>query len=153
MKKKITDSILISLLVTALTAGIAMLFVDTKSAWYVSLIKPSIQPPPIVFIIAWTVIYLLYAASLTLAQIKNVEPRAYAFYALQAVLNIAWCLFFFTLHMMYVGFAMIVLYLAATYLTVREIYGQTKTGALILLPQAAWLILAAVVNYMTILLN
>ncbi len=55
MKKKIIDSILLSVLLTAITAGVAMLFVDTKSDWYLSLNQPSFQPPGWAFGVAWTI--------------------------------------------------------------------------------------------------
>ena len=80
MNKKLWDSILISLLVTAVTAGIALLFTDTESLWYVSLEKPVFQPPGWVFGTVWSVVYALYGASLTLAQIKNVPSKVFVFY-------------------------------------------------------------------------
>ncbi|MBR2860260.1 MAG: tryptophan-rich sensory protein [Clostridia bacterium] len=153
MKKKIIDSVLLSVLLTAITAGVAMLFVDTKSQWYLSLNQPSFQPPGWVFGVVWTILYCLYAASLSLAQIKAVPEKTYISFLAQAVLNIGWCLFYFTLHLLFVGLGIIIAYLVCTYLTIRSVYPYSKTGALILLPQCLWLILAAVLNYTTILLN
>jgi len=153
MKKKIIDGILIALLVTAITAGTALLFNDTESEWYLSLTKPSIQPPPIVFGIVWAAVYLLLAASLALSIIKGVSGKAYVLYGLMSVLNILWCLLFFTLHLTVPAFAVIIAYLTVTYLAIRELYGQNKLGACLLLPQALWLLLASVINYLIILLN
>lgn len=153
MKKKLWDSILISVLVTLVTAGIAMLFVDTKSAWYLALEKPAFQPPPIVFGIAWSIIYVLFAVSLTFAQLKEVPTKTYILYGLQALLNILWCLFFFTWHMLYTALIIIIAYLIVTYLTVRKVYGYSKVGALVLIPQIVWLGLAMAINYTIIILN
>lgn len=153
MNKKLWDSILISLLVTAVTAGIALLFTDTESLWYVSLEKPVFQPPGWVFGVVWSIVYVLYGTSLTLAQLKSVPSKVYILYGLQALLNILWCLFFFTWHMLYTSLIIIIGYIIVTYLTVRKAYGYTKAGALLLIPQGVWLIIATVLNYMIILLN
>ena len=153
LKKKTIDNALISALLVLLTAGIARLFVDTDSAWYLSLVKPSFQPPDWAFIVAWSVIYLLFGVSFYFARQNGADKKTYVLYFSQAALNILWCLFYFTLHMLYSGLAIIIFYLVATYLTIRDTYAKTKLGALLLLPQAVWLILAAALNYATILLN
>jgi tryptophan-rich sensory protein len=153
LKKKLFDTILISVLVTLLTAGIAMLFVDTKSLWYVSLVKPSFQPPPWVFGAVWGILYVIYGVALTIAQLKNVSPKVYGLFLLQSVLNIGWCLFYFTLHMLYSGLAIIVAYITVTYLTARQMYPYSKLGAFLFIPQGIWLMIALALNYVTILLN
>ncbi len=153
MNKKLWDSVLISLLITAVTAGIALLFTDTESLWYASLEKPVFQPPGWVFGAVWSIVYVLFAASLTLAQINNVPSKVYLLYGLQALCNILWCLFFFTWHMLYTGLIIIIGYTVATYLTIRKTYAYTKIGSLLLIPQGVWLIIATVLNYTIILLN
>ncbi len=153
MNKKLWDSILISLLVTAVTAGVALLFTDTESLWYVSLEKPVFQPPGWVFGVVWSIVYVLYGTSLTLAQLKSVPSKVYILYGLQALCNILWCLFFFTWHMLYTSLIIIIGYIVATYLTIRKTYAYTKVGALLLIPQGGWLIIATVLNYTIILLN
>lgn len=153
MKKKILDSILLSLLLTAIVAGTAMLFTDTKSDWYIALQKPSIQPPAIVFPIVWTVVYLLFAASLTLVQLNCKDNKTYVLFVIQGVLNILWCLFFFTAHLPLVALVIIIGYLISTYLTMRRIYSCSKTAFFLFLPQCVWLVFAAVLNYMIVLLN
>ncbi len=153
MKKKLIDSIMISVLATLLTAGIAMLFVDTKSQWYLSLEQPSFQPPPWVFGVVWSILYILYGVTLTLAQINGADSKTYGLFLLQSVLNIGWCLFYFTCHMLYTGLIIIILYLVVTYLTTRKLYGYSKLGAYLFIPQGIWLIIALILNYSTILLN
>ena len=153
MSKKLWDSILISVLVTVVTAGLALLFTDTESAWYVSLEKPIFQPPGWVFGAVWGIVYTLFAVSLTFAQLKKVPNKIYILYALQAVLNILWCLFFFTFHMPYSSLIIILAYLVVTYLTVRNVYSYSKIASFILIPQVIWLIVATVLNYSIIYLN
>lgn len=153
MKKKLWDHILLAALLTAITAGAAMLFVDTKSAWYLSLTQPKIQPPPWVFAAVWSVLYVLYAVVLTRCQQKQAHPRVYLLLGLQAVCNVLWCLTYFTMHLLYVPFAVIVVYLVLNYLTIRRLYPSDRLSAWLLVPAELWLLLAAVINYLTILLN
>ena len=153
MKKKIIDSIMISLLAVLLTAGLAMLFVDTKSEWYVSLNMPSFQPPGWVFGVVWSLLYILFGVILTIAQLKSVSNNVYGLFLLQSVLNIAWCLFYFTFHKAYIGLVIILAYLVVTYLTARKLYGYSKLGAYLFIPQGIWLIIALALNYSTVLLN
>ncbi|MBE7091945.1 MAG: tryptophan-rich sensory protein [Clostridiales bacterium] len=153
MKKKLIDSIMISVLATLLTAGIAMLFVDTKSDWYLSLNQPSFQPRGWVFGVVWGILYILYGVTLTLAQINTASSKVYGLFLLQSVLNISWCLFYFTLHLLYSGLAIIIAYLVVTYLTARKLYDYSKIGAYLFIPQGIWLIIALILNYSTILLN
>lgn len=152
-KKKIIEAVLISLLAVAIVAGAAMLFTDTQSTWYKMLEKPSIQPPAIVFPIVWTILYLLYVASLTLAILNSASKKTFVLFLIQGVLNILWCLFFFTFKLPIVALVIILLYLVANYLTIKELYPYSKWGALLLIPLEVWLALATVINYLIILLN
>ena len=56
MNKRIIGSIVPAVLVVGATAALALLFTNTQSEWYTSLIKPSFQPPAAVFGIVWTVV-------------------------------------------------------------------------------------------------
>ena len=58
-----------SVLFFAAVAAMGAAFTDTSSEWYQSLIKPALQPPPIVFSIVWSVLYLMLAASLSLVSL------------------------------------------------------------------------------------
>lgn len=153
INKRIIDSVLFAILLAAVTASCAMLFTDTKSAWYENLIKPPFQPPAFVFIAGWSLIYLLFAASFSVALYFKAGKKAYFLYALQCVFNVLWCLFFFTLHMPLLAFPAVLAYLVTTYLTVRVMFTVNKNAAYLLLVQILWLTFASVLNYTIILLN
>ena len=152
-KKKIIEAVLISLLAVAIVAGSALLFTDTNSTWYMMLKKPDLQPPAIVFPIVWSILYLLYAASLTLAILNNANKKTFVLFLILGALNILWCLFFFTFKLPIIALIIILLYLIASYLTIKELYPFSKWGALLLIPSTLWLLLATVLNYLIILLN
>ena len=153
INKRMIDSVLFAILLAAVTASCAMLFTDTKSAWYENLIKPPFQPPAFVFIAGWSLIYLLFAASFSVTLYFKAGKKAYFLYALQCVFNVLWCLFFFTLHMPLLAFPAVLAYLVTTYLTVRVMFTVNKNTAYLLLVQILWLTFASVLNYTIILLN
>src|SRR3954469_19558665 len=70
--------------------------------WYASLTKPSWTPPPIVFPIAWTALYILMATSFW--RLWETEPqsavrsRAMVWFLVQLALNAAWSPVFFSWH-------------------------------------------------------
>lgn len=153
MKRKITDSIAIAVFVTLITAGPAVLFTDTESEWYQALEKPAFQPPPWVFIAVWSLVYALFASSLALALIKNASGKAIGSYLVQSVLNIGWCLVFFTLKLPFSALAIIAVYLVMTYVTARTVFPYSKIASLLFIPQGIWIAIATAINYAIVLIN
>lgn len=183
LTRKRLESFLLAFLITALTASVANLFSRPDSAWYLSLNKPVFQPPDIVFPIVWGIIYILAAVSLALViytpaaksgeeqtapeetesklksktkgkiKQKNPKQKVYILFALQALLHILWNIVFFVLQMPVIGFVLIVAYMVIVYLTIREAYSIHKWAAYLQIPHLLWLIFAAALNYMIVLLN
>lgn len=151
--KKLAESIIIAFLVSAVNVSVALLFTDTDSAWYSSLIKPSFQPPPTVFFIGWTVIYLLFSVSFGISLYFKAGKKEKVLYIVQAVLNILWCAMFFTLHLSLTALAVIILYFAVSLITVKAVFSVNKISSGLLLPQVCWLMFATALNYAIILLN
>jgi len=155
LNKKLIESFLLSFLITALVASVSRLFTRPDSAWYLALNKPAIQPPAIVFSIAWSIIYLLIAVALGLT-IYSSQPnkkKTYIFFALQGVLNILWSLVFFVCQLPILSFVLIIAYLVIIYLTMREAYRLNKWAAYLQIPYLLWLLYAAALNYLIVLLN
>jgi len=76
--------------------------------WYFKdLKKPSWTPPPWLFPLAWTTLYLASAVAATLVAVQDDAGMALAFWALQIALNTLWSPVFFGLKRL--GVAMVVL--------------------------------------------
>ena len=71
MKKQNIRHILFAVIFTAVSAGLAALFTDTKSAWYLALEKSPLTPPGAVFGIAWGIFYVLLAVSYALVLVDS----------------------------------------------------------------------------------
>ena len=119
-------------------------------AWYADLVKPSWNPPNTIFAPVWTLLYLMMgtAAWLVWREAGFARARgALALFFLQLVLNALWSYLFFGAHVM--GWALLeigLLWLAivATAVAFRR---HVPGAGLLLVPYAAWVAFAAVLNF------
>lgn len=100
------------LLFVAVLALIASYFTNTHlySGWYNNLPQAPWYPPPWLFALMWTVIYLLVAFTAYIG--IKLDPSRYAFLALFVLgmfVNVMWCLAFFTLESVTWGLGLIIL--------------------------------------------
>ncbi len=126
------------------------------STWYATIEKPFFSPPNWVFGPVWTLLYLLIGLSLYLvwvARYKKPKTPALAVFGLQLTLNILWSVVFFGLHAPWVGVAVIVLLLVSIAATIRLFWPISKASAYLLLPYAAWVGFATILNTAVALLN
>ena len=140
--------IICSVLFFAAVAALGMMFVNTSSEWYMALIRPALQPPPIVFAAVWTVLYALLAVSLALVSIlPDVQKKTLGLFAVTGVLNVLWTYTFF--EMQNPGGAIFVLIITiitgvALFTDVHRIH---KTASYLLIPYLIWLCFALYLNY------
>lgn len=118
-------------------------------SWYPTLNKPAFNPRDWVFAPVWTLLYLTIA----IAGWRVWRSRGFAgargamsAYALQLALNLGWSLLFFGGRMIGAALAEIVLLLAALVLNVVLFWRIERAAALLLVPCAAWVAFAAVLN-------
>lgn len=133
-----TTSIMPSI-ITAITAIVATYLVDTNTVWYQTLIKPSFNPSPIIFSIAWTIIYILIAF---VGFFDWNIPGMKFIFILQALLNVAWVYVFFQMQNPKLAFVIIILQIV-----IVTIWMTKSTRKWLLVPYLAWLLFAAFINY------
>lgn len=126
--------------------------------WYAGLVKPSFNPPNWIFAPVWTTLYALMAIALwriLRAKTSSGTHRSYAIalFFLLLTLNAAWSWMFFWAHSPLLGLINIapqfVVILATAVLFARV----DRMAALCLLPLAAWVGFAGVLNTAIWLLN
>jgi tryptophan-rich sensory protein len=126
------------------------------SPWFQSLTKPAIFPPPALFGIVWSILYVMIGFSLALVVSAWGAPgRALAIivFALHFVGNLAWTGVFFGLQNM-TGALIVIGYTLVTLVAVIAVFWQVrKVAALMLLPYLAWVAFASVLNYQFIIEN
>jgi len=125
--------------------------------WYAGLNKPSFNPPNWVFAPVWTMLYALMAFALwrILRVQKWSKHRNYALglFLFLLVLNAAWSWMFFGAHSPLLGLINIVTQFIVILATIFAFVRLDLLAAACLLPMAAWVAFAGVLNTGIWLLN
>lgn len=153
-------SIVILVLALLLCLGVGYLgsLVTVKEipTWYASLVKPSWTPPPAVFPIVWTTLYILMAVSLWLVATSAPSPErktALIAFFVQLTLNAMWSPVFFGLHATKAALAIIVAMLIAIVATIITSLKVNRLAGWILLPYVMWVAYASTLNAGVVLMN
>ncbi len=123
------------------------------NSWYVSLAKPSFNPPNWVFGPVWTALFLLMGIALFLVWNSKSHGQSLRVFVLQLILNVFWTVIFFGLENPSLALIEIGLLWLSIIWTVMEFQKVSKTAAYLLLPYLFWVSFAAVLNFSIVLLN
>ena len=146
--------IIYAVLFVAAVAGLARAFVDTSSEWYLDLVKPQLQPPPIAFIIVWAVQYTLLAASMALTAANPLTTKKTLFlYVVSGLLNVLWTCIFFYRQNPAGAVIVLILHIAGAVALYADVHRIDKKAAWLLLPLIVWLCFALYLNYEIAFLN
>jgi tryptophan-rich sensory protein len=118
--------------------------------WYASLVKPSFNPPNSVFGPVWTGLYILMAFAawrvLRLPPSARHRRGALTLFYLQLVLNALWSFAFFGANSPLLGLVVIIPLLAMIIVTIAAFRQLDIAAAWCLVPYAAWVAFATVLN-------
>ena len=125
--------------------------------WYFALRKPSWQPPDWAFGPAWTVIYALTA----LAGVRvwnamrpgRARARAMGWFALNGVLNVLWSVLFFALHRPDWALGEVIPFWLSIVVLIGVAWNVSRTAGWALVPYAAWVLFAGILNLAVVRLN
>ena len=156
--KKFIISVAITLIVGFLSSSISnFLAGTTNSGAYTELIKPGFFPPPILFPIVWTILYILMGISAYLISKRgnnSVKSRdALFYYWLQLSLNFIWSILFFGLGLRFTALVDLGLLIIVVIIMIIKFTKVDKTAAYMNLPYLAWLFYAFFLNYVTWSIN
>jgi tryptophan-rich sensory protein len=117
--------------------------------WYVTLEKPSFNPPGWVFAPVWTALYLMIAVAGWRAWRRAAGAQrslAFTAYAVQLALNLSWSFVFFGAQRIGAALAVIVALLAAILANAFLFWRIERAAGALLLPYAAWVSFATLLN-------
>ena len=152
MGKKDLAKLIISIIICQLAGFIGSLFTSPAiPTWYVSLEKPSFNPPNWVFSPVWITLFVLMGISLFLLWRQTLEDKkvriAILFFSIQLILNVSWSGIFFGLKSPSFAFIEIILLWIAILLTILTSYKVSKVAGALLIPYILWVSFAAVLNF------
>ncbi len=123
---------------------------NANSAWFQSLVKPAIFPPPMWFGIVWSILYVMMGLALAMvcaAWGARGRTVAIVAFALQLVVNLAWSPVFFGLHRIKEALVVIGVLDALVLVTIIMFWRVRRVAALLLVPYLAWIAFATLLNW------
>ncbi len=125
------------------------------SAWFQSLTKPTIYPPPWLFGVVWPLLFSLLGVALYIVWRTDHPGRrlALGLFGAQMVFNVVWTPAFFRAQNLALALAVIVGLLALAVPTAVAFGRIERTAGLLVVPYLLWVAFAAVLNYRFLALN
>lgn len=138
----------------ALVAGLGSLFVNLGMEWFNTLNKPSKFVPSFVFGVVWSVIYITFAVIICLWIRKEKLPKStFVVLIINGILNVLWCLCFFTLNNTILGLVTIVFNLIAAIVLWINFYKHKTIYSYFISIYPIWISLATCLNLALWILN
>lgn len=150
MKKKINKQI-IAVASVVFVAVLGSVFVNIGMEWFSNIMKPSQWIPNFVIPIVWTAIYLITSIYL-IKNIENLNKTQIWLFVINGILNILWCLIFFTLNKLLLGEIVIIINLIFGYLLLNKLNLKDWLSKLLFI-YPIWLSLASALNTCLWILN
>lgn len=146
--------IIISFLSVISVAIIGSVFVNLGTDWFNQLNKPSQWISNAIIPVMWTIIYTITALILYKWFKNDDMPKTTIWlFILNGILNVLWCLIFFTLQLTFAGNIIIILNLIAGLLLWISVNKQKKLYSYFLSIYPIWLSLATSLNLALWILN
>lgn len=137
-----------------IVAVLGSVFVNLGMEWFNSLNKPTQWIPNWIIPVVWTVIYLIFAVVLLVWSNKEeITTSTKILLITNGILNILWCLVFFTLKQTFLGNIIIILNLIAGIALWVNVFVQKKNYAYWISIYPIWLSLASTLNLALWILN
>lgn len=165
MKSELTNKkklrilpLIVSIGIPLMLGGAVTLFIPNIQQIYSQLVKPVFAPPPIVFPIVWTILYVLIGISsykVYALKYEGIDVSSAIFiYGIQLLLNFLWSFIFFGFRLYGLAFLELIVLILFVILTIARFYKKAgaKVAAL-LIPYLIWLLYAGVLNFFIWMLN
>jgi tryptophan-rich sensory protein len=123
---------------------------SANRAWFQSLVKPDIFPPPMWFGIVWSILYVMMGLALAIvcaAWGARGRTAAIAAFVIQLLVNLSWSPVFFGMHQIKTGLIVIAVLDVLVIVTIVLFWRVRRSAALLLLPYLAWIAFATLLNW------
>lgn len=113
--------------------------------------KPFLTPPPIVFSVVWTVLYILMGISAGLVSEKG--GKIPPVYGIQLFVNFLWPIIFFVMKAYLFAFVWLVLLWVLVISEIAEFYRISPKAARLQIPYLVWITFAGYLNFAVWVMN
>ena len=122
---------------------------------YSAINRPKLSPPPELFPIVWSILFVLMGIAAALIWCSNGRKidSALIFYGFQLVFNFCWSLIFFNFRAYLGAFIWLILLLILIGITMVKFYKIKKLAGWLIVPYFAWVCFAGYLNFMIWRLN
>ena len=154
MKKIDIKKLIFYILITLLIGGLPSIFV-IKNDTYDTLNKPQFSPPPILFPIVWTILFILMGISIYRVMVSDNSSKKEGklIYFIQLIVNALWTVIFFGLNEYFLAFLWILM-LILLVVTMLIVFSKIdKISTYINIPYLIWLLFACYLNFGIFVLN
>lgn len=121
--------------------------------WYRGLAKPAFTPPGWVFALVWNTLYIMIGVAGWRTWRRDPGSGAMKLWWTQLALNLAWTPVFFAAHMPLLALLVVLALLAVVLAFILLVRRADPPSAWLMLPYAAWIAFAALLNGMIVALN
>ena len=135
--------------------GLSAFLTKDSMPIYSAINRPKLSPPPELFPIVWSILFVLMGISAALIWCSNGKQldTALIFYGAQLVFNFCWTLIFFNFREYFAAFIWLLILLVLIGITAAKFYKIRKLSGLLLLPYFLWVLFAGYLNFMIWILN
>lgn len=142
-------SIIVPVVLGAIVGFVTSGFMD-----YETLNKPPLAPPPILFPIVWSILYILMGFSYGNLKVDRLDGgTATTLYYAQLAVNLIWPIIFFVFKWRLFAFVWILLLDVLVIAMAVHFYRRKKLAGLLQIPYIMWVIFASYLNLGIYILN
>ncbi len=157
MKKEI-KTYAISIAAALAAGGLSALFTAGNMDIYSEIVQPPLAPPPVLFPIVWTLLYILMGVGAAMVYLQKEEnPRAarnsLAAYGVSLFLNFFWSIIFFNMQAFLFSFIWLVLLWVSILITILQYRKISPMAAALQVPYLLWVTFAGYLNLAIYILN
>lgn len=150
-------TLIIAILLPLAGGFIVGLLTNNSKVVYEGLIKDIFFPPPIIFPIVWTVLYVLmgiasYRIYMIRGEGKNIGSALF-FYLVQLLLNFLWSFVFFSFRLYGLAFILLIVLFIFILITFVKFLKVDKIAGALLIPYILWVAFAGILNFYIWMMN
>lgn len=152
MSKKLKTKI-VFILISLGVGGLSALLTRNSMNIFDTVTKPPLAPPPTVFPIVWTILYILMGIGAARVYLKEPASGAIKLFGINLAVNFFWSIIFFNMRAFGFAFVWLILLLAVVVLMTLKFSKFDKLAAYLQIPYIVWLLFAGYLNLYIFLAN